>query len=55
MASVIEPIDALIDEWCERREVKALALLLPAWVDNFGLTDGWARVLDALIDIRGRA
>ena len=54
MAPVIEPIETLITSWCDRRELKALAILLPAWVNNFGLTDGWTDVLDALVDLRGR-
>jgi hypothetical protein len=46
-------VSNLIDAWCERRELKPLAILLPAWLSNNGLTDGWAAVLDALKALRG--
>ena len=39
---------SLIDLWCERREFQPLAHVLPAYVGNNGLTDGWAQVRDAL-------
>lgn len=42
----------LIDAWCDRRELKHLALLLPAYTSNFGLTDGWAGVMETLYDLR---
>ena len=37
---VIAEVTRLIDEWCGRRELRALALLLPASHFNTGLTDG---------------
>lgn len=49
---VVDEIPRLIDNWCGRRELRALALLLPAWHFNTGLTDGWGDVLDALKDVR---
>jgi hypothetical protein len=52
MSPVINPMEAMIDSWCDRRDLKALAILLPAWVNDFGLTDGWTDVLDALLDLR---
>ena len=36
-----EVIRELVDRWCDRRELGALASLLPAWLGNNGLTDGW--------------
>jgi hypothetical protein len=45
---VLADVSGLIDAWCDRRELRALARLLPAWLANDGLTDGWAGVLDAL-------
>lgn len=48
------PLSALIDSWCERRDLRPLALLLPAYTANAGLTDDWARVLEALYDLRAR-
>ena len=43
----------LVDGWCERRELGALAVLLPAYTSNNGLTDGWAGVMEALRTLRG--
>ena len=43
-----ETIRSLIDAWCERREYGALATVLPAWLGNNGLTDGWSDLHDAL-------
>jgi hypothetical protein len=45
-------IEKLLNAWCERREFAALAALLPAWVNNFGLTDGWADLAYALNRVR---
>jgi hypothetical protein len=41
-------IESLIDEWCERRDLRPLATVLPAYTGNNGLTDGWADLMDAL-------
>ena len=41
-------ISKLIEAWCDRREYGALASVLPAWISNNGLTDGWAMLHDAL-------
>ena len=41
-------IRQLVDRWCDRRELRALASLLPAWLANNGLTDGWSELRDAL-------
>jgi hypothetical protein len=46
------PLNALIETWCDRRDLRPLALLLPAYTANAGLTDDWARVLEALYDLR---
>lgn len=48
------PLERLIDRWCDRRDLRPLALLLPSYVSNFGLTDDWARVMEALRDLRAR-
>lgn len=37
-------IRAMIDRWCDRRELRALAELLPRWIANNGLNDGWAEL-----------
>ena len=44
-------IDGLIDQWCERRALRPLRTLLPAYPPN-GLTDGWHELYDALRDVR---
>lgn len=41
-------IRQLVERWCDRRELGALASLLPAWLANNGLTDGWEILHDAL-------
>lgn len=43
---------SLIDSWCERRRLKALSRILPAYLGLDGLTDGWAGLLDALRNVR---
>jgi hypothetical protein len=47
------PISRLVDAWCERRDLGALAVILPAYTSNNGLTDGWADVMEALRTLRG--
>jgi hypothetical protein len=46
------PLERLIDAWCERRDLRPLAILLPAYTSNNGLTDGWAGLMDALRTLR---
>jgi hypothetical protein len=46
------PLTRLIEAWCDRRDLCHLALLLPAFTSNNGLTDGWAGVMEALYDLR---
>jgi hypothetical protein len=48
LSEVEDRLSSLIDLWCDRRNLEALARLLPAWTSNTGLTDGWAHVLEAL-------
>jgi len=43
-----EIIRRLVEGWCERKEYGPLASVLPAWLANNGLTDGWAMLHDAL-------
>jgi hypothetical protein len=45
---VNKEIRQLVERWCDRRELGALASLLPAWLANNGFTDGWAMLFDAL-------
>ena len=50
-ANLFTVIDGLIDRWCERRALRPLRILLPAYQLN-GLTDGWVELYDALRDVR---
>jgi hypothetical protein len=43
-----DAIRRLVDNWCERKHYGPLALVLPAWISNNGLTDGWVVLHDAL-------
>ena len=36
-----------IEQWCDRRQLGALARLLPSYTAFDGLTDSWARLSDA--------
>ena len=47
------PLARIVDAWCERRALGPLAVLLPAYTSNNGLTDGWAEVMEALRTLRG--
>ena len=49
-----EPLQKLIERWCDRRDLEALSILLPGYilVDPPGFTDDWARVLEALYHLR---
>lgn len=41
-------IRALVNGWCDRRELRPLALVLTPWLSNNGLTDGWVDLGTAL-------
>jgi hypothetical protein len=41
-------LKTLIEGWCDRRAVKPLAVLLPAYVAFDGQSDGWKGLLGAL-------
>ena len=43
-----EIIAELIELWCDRRELRPLAIILPTYIGNNGLTDGWADLHDDL-------
>jgi hypothetical protein len=45
-------LEELVDGWCERRTLNALALVLPNYPALNGLTDGWHQLYDALRDVR---
>ena len=41
-------VAALVDLWCDRRELRALTYVLPAYTGNNGMTDGWSQLHDDL-------
>jgi hypothetical protein len=43
-----ERITSLVHRWCDRRQLGALAGLLPPWLYNNGMTDGWEELASAL-------
>ena len=47
-------LQSLIDEWCDRRCLKPLSLVLNAYVAFSGMTDSWAILHDALVRLRGQ-
>lgn len=47
-------LGALIDSWCERRELRLLRTLLPAYPRVSGLTDEWGHLATALKTIRAQ-
>jgi hypothetical protein len=49
---VTGPLSRLVDAWCERRDLHALARVLPAYTAHFGLDDGWDDLLRALKALR---
>jgi hypothetical protein len=44
-------VDLLVDRWCERRALSPLRYILDAW-PNYGLTDGYGALRDALAKVR---
>ena len=43
-----EIIRQLVESWCARLEYRPLAIVLPSWIANTGMTDGWSELHDAL-------
>jgi hypothetical protein len=50
---IFPKIDKLIDDWCERRALKLLRVILRSYPLCSGLTDEWGALLDSLKDIKG--
>ena len=48
-----ENLDWLIEQWCERRELRPLHFLLRAYPAALAHTDQFGNVLDALKDVKG--
>ena len=47
-----DEIAALVDRWCDRRDLRALRLILDGWPRVSGLTDEWGRLMEALRSLR---
>jgi hypothetical protein len=47
-----QALRSLIDAWCDRRCLRALSYILPAYLAFDGLTDGWAELYVALGNVR---
>ena len=45
-------VKRLIDDWCERKLLSPLSVLLNPYLGFNGLTDGWAEILEALRTLR---
>jgi hypothetical protein len=51
--TLTEKLDWLIDQWCERREIRPLQFLFRAYPGVFAHTDQFGDLLDALRDVKG--
>jgi hypothetical protein len=51
--TLTEKLDWLIDQWCERRELRPLQFLLRAYPGALAHTDQFGELLDALRDVKG--
>ena len=51
-AAVDAIVGALVDGWCERRNLRALRIILPAYPMPDGLSEDWYRLRDALVFVR---
>ena len=51
--TLTEKLDWLIDQWCERRELRPLQCLLRAYPGALLHTDQFGELLDALKDVKG--
>jgi len=54
-ADFFTTLRSLIDQWCDRRCLKALSRILPAYMGFNGLTDGWAALHEAMVNVRAFA
>ena len=46
--NILSELASLLEVWCERRELGTLAGVLPRYLSNNGLTDGWEGLAEAL-------
>lgn len=50
-----ERLDWVIDQWCERRALRPLRLLLPVYPGALAHTDQFGDLLEGLRDVKGCA
>jgi hypothetical protein len=50
---LVQILEELTDRWCERRALRPLALLLPAWPSPLAHTDQWHELWRALRNVNG--
>jgi len=48
----LKAVEKLVDGWCERRNLRALRIVLPAYPMADGATDAWGGLLAALKQVR---
>ena len=53
LMTLTEKLDWLINQWCERRELRPLQFLLRSYPGTLAHTDQFGEVLDSLKDING--
>ena len=53
MMNLTEKLDWLIDQWCERRELRSLQFLFRAYPGVLAHTDQFGELLEALRDVKG--
>lgn len=51
--TMTQKLDWLIDQWCDRRELKPLQFLFRAYPGALAHTDQFGELLDALKDVKG--
>lgn len=50
--AIDEQVNGLVDGWCDRRDLRSLRTILGGWPRVSGLTDEWARLMEALRSLR---
>jgi hypothetical protein len=50
-AELAAAVDELVDQWCERRSLRALRQILVAWPSPLRLTDDWGQLREALRNV----
>jgi hypothetical protein len=50
-AEISAAVDGLVDQWCDRRALRALGLVLQAWPSTLALTDDLGELRTALLNV----